>query len=242
MTLIHRCKMFAYRIKNQVVPFNHKKAQKYELKANQQWSDEHFSRLYSESIDATKQLIGFSDEWFGCKEEWDRFICWTSGLTMLEIGSGAKGNIVDWWWANQRFIIDPLVTRYKEYQLKKFGKTFFQPTTVLISTPAEQFIPEFENTIDGVIVCRNTLDHCSDPIAVLENISRYATNGCYLLLWTDLYHPEGHDDGHSNITPDIDEFVEIIEALGFELEFITPKKEERNTVHFGCRARRVRVE
>ena len=73
---------------------------------------------------------------------------------------------------------------------------------------------------------------------VLENIARYAAPGCYLLLWTDLYHPGGHDEGHRDITRDPAKFTRKLCELGFTIEYATPKKDGRNTIHYGCRARK----
>ncbi len=96
-------------------------------------------------------------------------------------------------------------------------------------------MPELENQIDGVIVCRNTLDHGEYPYKVLDNIGKYAKRGCYLLLWTDLYHTGGHDAGHRNITNDRDAFRDYIVKLGFRI-IRGFAKTGRDTINYGCTA------
>jgi hypothetical protein len=228
-------KKLVFRAKSHLIPFSHKKAQEYELESNKKWMDNHFAEEYQEKTANTGK---YSDEWFRNQYDWERFVNWTSGKSFMEIGSGPTGNITGWWWAQRKIIIDPLIHEYKQYQLATFGKTVYTDDIELVTTPAEEFIPKYAWCINGAIVCRNTLDHCDDPIAILENIAMYATKGTYLLLWTDLYHHEGHDEGHTNITKDRDEFRKLIEDLGFEIEYETPVKKDRNTVQFGCRARK----
>jgi hypothetical protein len=229
----------AFGIKRKLIPFDHRIAQRYELDAGKGWMDKNFTSQYNDSINAKKQLWNFSGEWFENQYAWERFIHWTNNSTMLEIGAGPIGTIVGWWWAGRRILIDPLILEYRDYQTSHFGATCYTTNLELIAQGAEEFIPKLESSIDGVVVCRNTLDHCRDPITILENISRYTKAGSYLLLWTDLYHPGGNDDGHTDITKDIQGFRNIISGLGFGIEYETPIKKDRNTLQFGCRARKV---
>jgi hypothetical protein len=218
--------------------FDHKKAQAYELSASKKWLKRNFLVLYPEVMDKTKQKSVISDEWFSNQSDWQTFIDWTEGKTGLEIGSGPMGTIVRWWWIKQRIIMDPLIAEYKKLQFDLFGKTCFSEDIELLAINAEDFKEDLESCVDGVIICRNTLDHCKNPMKILINISKYAKPGAYLLLWTDIYHIKGHDQGHTNITSDIEEFVRNIEDLGFNIEYKTPVKSDRDTIHYGCRARK----
>ena len=48
------------------------------------------------------------------------------------------------------------------------------------------------------------------------SISEYAAKGCYFFFWSDLWHKEGNDEGHRNITKSPWVIEWLIEALGFE--------------------------
>jgi hypothetical protein len=52
---------------------------------------------------------------------------------------------------------------------------------------------------------------------VLNAISEYAAQGCYFLLWTDIWHLKGTDIGHRNITRSVDVMPKLISGLGFDI-------------------------
>lgn len=218
--------------------FNHEKAQDYELRHAIQWTKENVSRLYPEIIDKEKQKSVVSEEWFDHEKDWKTFVDWIDGKACLEVGSGPAGAIIRWWWAKKRIIIDPLIAKYKKLSIDIYGKTWFTEDMELHAINAEVFLPNIESCIDGAIVCRNALDHCEDPKQVLVNISKYAQPGAYLLLWTDLFHIKGHDEGHTDITSNVREFARFLEDLGFDIEFESTPFSERETINFGCRARK----
>ena len=121
--------------------------------------------------------------------------------------------------------------------LRLFGKTWYTDDIELHPLPGEHLIDELNCQIDGAIICRNVLDHCDKPMKVLENIAAYAKPGCYLLLWTDLWHLRGHDEGHSNITLDRNAFEQHISSLGFEILY-SFEDGQRHTINYGCHARK----
>jgi SAM-dependent methyltransferase len=219
--------------------FNHNKAQEYELESARQWIGEKFMAAYADWQDPKSDHSRFFMEWFADKAEYEKFAEWVKGKNCLEIGSGPSGNSIYLKQAAFRFIIDPLIYKYQDAQQACFGKTWYTNDMILIDTEAETHFIALDQVINGCIICRNTLDHCANPMKVLENISLYAAPGCYLLLWTDLYHIGGHDEGHHDITRDARSFRREIERLGFEIEYVSPAKEDRNTINFGCRARKV---
>ena len=120
-----------------------------------------------------------------------------------------------------------------------YKRTWYNDDLELYAHPAEDLISELVGAIDGAIMCRNTLDHCADPMRVLENIAAYAKPGCYLLLWTDLWHLHGHDEGHRNITTDKEGFKKSIRDLGFEILYsFDGVRQDGSTIEYGCRARK----
>jgi hypothetical protein len=213
--------------------FNHQTAKKYELRYAKEWTEENFERLYPEITNQAIQKDFSPSDFFHDKKKWAAFSHHITGKTVLEIGSGPAGAIIRWYWCKKRVIIDPLIDDYKKISLQMFHKTWSTDDIILYARNAEDFINDLDNTIDGAIVCRNALDHCEQPYTILNNISKYATKGCQLLLWTDLYHPEGHDEGHTNITDSKKEFIRNIKTLGFTIhqEF---SDTTRPTLNYGC--------
>ena len=100
--------------------------------------------------------------------------------------------------------------------------------------PDNEFL-QYDGKIDGAIMCRNTLDHCADPIKIMDNIVKYAAPGCFLFLWTDLWHKYGVNEGHRNICEDVGAFKNEIESRGFEIiyEF---NQNKRATLNIGINA------
>jgi hypothetical protein len=117
--------------------------------------------------------------------------------------------------------------------------TFFTPDIDGYSVAAETRVATIVGKIDGLIVCRNCLDHCDDPLVVLQNIAEYATPRCWLFLWTDIWHLHGPDEGHQNITRSQSVMRALLDGLGFEIiqeGRVIGKSAE--CVEFGCIARK----
>jgi SAM-dependent methyltransferase len=233
------------------MPFNHKRAQEYEIKSSENSIKNNFEWWYAwaETVKSKRERSPGIDEmgvdgfYGGSEEVWAEVAAHVEGRTCLEIGPGPCGNLAGWWWAKRRIFIDPLIDEYKRISLKYFNKTLYTDEMELYARCAEDFIPELEGTVDGVIICRNALDHCKDPTLVLKNIAAYAKPGCYLLLWTDLWHLRGHDVGHSNITKDKEGFEKNIMDLGFEILYtFDGVRQDGSTIEYGCRARKVVLE
>lgn len=153
----------------------------------------------------------------------------------MEIGSGAVGDLALMPWIKERILVDPLLERYRKLQLGKIGNTLFSEDIECHSKEAEVFIPHLENTIDGCIICTNTLDHCRDPWLVLRNIAKYATVGCELLLWTDLWHLSGLNKEHRNITKNAALFEHNLIDLGFKITYsFSDVRQDHSTIEYGC--------
>lgn len=224
--------------------FDHASAQRGELE---------FWKQFTKSDDKMKLLIE-SDVWkryerfdyplytysrmkyfFRDFESYQKFCEKVQEMRCLEIGGGAVGDLVLMPWIKERIIIDPLLDAYRKLQLDSFGKTLFTQDIQRYSQEAEIFIPLLENSISGFIFCTNTLDHCKDPWFVIQNISRYASPGCILLLWTDLWHLKGLNKEHSNITKDKDMFERELMRLGFQIErTFSDVRNDFSTIEYGC--------
>lgn len=231
-------------------PFDHRRAQEYEIEFGERLIKENFENLWAE-IEATKaqgdwwpghgelEINGF---YAGQSKQWRELAAHVEGKTCLEIGPGPLAALVAWWWVRRRIFIDPLTEEYKRISLKHFKRTWYTDDLELCAQPAEDLIPELLGAIDGAIICRNVLDHRADPMLVLENVAAYAAPGCYLLLWTDLWHLRGHDEGHRNITKDNEGFEKRIRDLGFEILYsFDGVRQDSSTIDYGYRARKAVV-
>src|SRR5207302_10245020 len=163
---------------------------------------------------------------------WDQFVHSVRGRVILDVGSGPVPIPALWPSGSQNHVIDPLAEAYDAGLRKHFGRSWFDGM-VLHSVNAECNLAELNGKIDGAIVCRNCLDHCAEPYLVLANLASYAASGCHLLLWTDLHHPGGRDQGHRNITADVEGFRRLVENLGFYIQRETPESSDRKAVSFG---------
>jgi hypothetical protein len=117
----------------------------------------------------------------------------------------------------RRIVIDPLIEQYRSYQLRRFGETVWTEDIEAHACSAESVIAELRGAIDGSIICRNALDHTEDPMSVLAAVSQYAAPGCYLLLWTDIWHLRGLTIGHRNITRSAAAMDALLAGLGFDV-------------------------
>jgi hypothetical protein len=84
------------------------------------------------------------------------------------------------------------------------------------SVPADCYIKELGNTVDGLIICQNALDHTPKWPFILNNISSYAARGCCFYLWTDIDHVSTNE-GHFDIAQNPLKIFQMVENLGFNL-------------------------
>jgi hypothetical protein len=205
----------------QLGSFDHARAQEYEWRNNEQVITGTFATLYSD-VEKNFSAGGIwhtaSDQFFqGDQLLFDSFIEHIRTKKCLEVGSGPYGFLPPARWIKDRVVIEPLADKYRAAQLKLIGKTFFTDDVKVFATGAETLIPELVGMVDGMIMSRNALDHCEDPLLILMNLSKYAVSGCYFLLWTDLWHLGGHDEGHHNITHSIEVMDALFDGLGFDV-------------------------
>lgn len=230
--------------------FIHTKAQIFEFDYHHQMMKEHFKRFSVELAEYKKQYKGglnpqtLSEMWegnfFDIKKETDLkemelFIEHIRDKKCLDIGCGWAPYTRYIWTCGQKYMIDPLVSKYKEMEHSSLGYTFFDDA-IIYSIGAEEIIPELINSIDGFIFCRNAIDHSEDPLAILNAISEYAMKGCYLLFWSDIWIPTGGDVGHRCITKSIPVFNKLFNGLGFK-KIISlennPVRKKNETTEYG---------
>lgn len=154
------------------------------------------------------------------------------GKKLVEIGCGSIPHLRESW-GEDRTVIDPLATKYMEHQESLWGGSFFDGMTI-ISNQAEIVVDDLVGNVDGLIICRNTLDHAEDPLSILYNISLYARSGCYFLFWSDLWHGVEPDPGHKNITKSIYAIEALVNGLGFNnLSYIDKQRGSDGFVEHG---------
>lgn len=160
-----------------------------------------------------------------------------TGKNALEIGPSVSPFIVPFDWLNRRILIEPLGQFIYTEISNLAGHNVFENTDIC-SIYAENFLQDLEQQIDGLIYCRNCLDHTASPKMILNNISRYAAKGSYLFLWTDIWHLFGADDGHFNIDPSIQNFLNCFNSLGFSILYKFTYI-NRRTLNVGIVARKI---
>lgn len=228
---------------NRFATFDHTRAQKFEWDHNRQTIRESFPQLYSDvekNLSAGGLWHGPNDQFFGGDAQlFGEFVAHVRDRKCLEIGSGPFGFLLPARWIKDRVIIDPLADKYREEQLALTGKTFLTPDVEAHATSAEALIGALVGVVDGAIICRNALDHCEDALTILVNIAKYAARNCYLLLWTDIWHLGGIDDGHHNITRSTDAMNALLDGLGFDLiRRSAPVREGNDYLEYGCVAKK----
>jgi hypothetical protein len=226
--------------------FDHELAQRFEWRNNRQEINSTFKKLY-EAVAADRAAGGIwhkAEDQFFCGDEtlFNSFVEHIRDRKCLEIGSGPYGFLAPASWIKDRVIIEPLADKYRQAQLNLIGKTFLTDDIQFYTTPAEVIIDDLVGNVDGAIICRNALDHCDDPLAIIGNMAKYAAPGCYLLLWTDLWHLQGiDDDGHHNITRSVDVMDALLGGLGFEiLKQDALIRDKSEFVEYGRVAKRIR--
>jgi hypothetical protein len=203
------------------LPFSHQLAQRYENLSSRR-TTRRAGRSWLEAARRNRERGGLwhdaGDQWFtGNEKLFVEFVAHVRERSNLEIGSGPMGFLAPCHWMRRRVVIDPLIDEYRAYQLRRFGETVWTPEIETHACAAETVIPQLCGAIDGSIVSRNALDHTDDPLAVLEAISRYAAAGCYLLIWTDIWHVNGPTIGHRNITRSVELMDKLLGGLGFTI-------------------------
>jgi hypothetical protein len=226
-----------------VIPKTWALSQEYEWSATTQFmSTAAFKELATEAVTNENLKIsnGFAPEltlkeFFGGSEvSWRQFTSHIEGKRCLEIGSCTSSILSSWDTASDRIVIEPLAERVSKWQMENLGFSLYEGLTTH-SIGADEYLPALKNQIDGAIYCRNCIDHSPNWMFILSNISSYAAPGCKLLLWNDIYHVNGTDSGHYDLTQDPAAMKRLIHALGFDIirEYIDQEREDLN---WGCYA------
>lgn len=172
----------------------------------------------------------FSDD-MAC---WNVFVQHIRNKTVLEIGPCLATQLSLWDVAKNRVVIEPLLTKIQNYQMARFGMTGF-PGVVGHACPAEERVESLVGSVDGAVFIRNCIDHSPQWPFILSNIADYLVSGGYLLLWTDLAHPPGFEDGHYDITSNIESFRHLLRNMGFDV-LSEYQNLESPCLNYGCRA------
>ena len=201
--------------------FKHRSAQQYEMLSARGTMRRNFLEVHA-ACEGERARGGLwqsaDDQWFlGDVELFRTFVEHVRDRTNLEIGAGPFGYLAPCYWMKRRIVIDPLVDKYRAYQIKRFGRTFWTTDIETHAVPAEQIVEPLRGAVDGCIVSRNALDHMEDPLTAIETIGAYAAPGCYLLLWSDIWHRDGGDVGHRNITRSAGVMDKILDGFGFDM-------------------------
>ena len=198
--------------------FSFEEAQKYELAYADGIIKKDFPSVLA-GIEQNKRMGGEGGRhtWFDDGPLWGEFVMHAKHRKCLDIGCGPWGYIFQLPWIERRVVIDPLASAYRRSQLEHHSRTLFTTDIEIHSMPAEVFIPQLSAAIDGCIISSNMLDHTADPLRVIENISRYAAPGCWLLLRTEIWHNAAPDEGHRDITRSITAIDALLSGLGFDV-------------------------
>lgn len=167
---------------------------------------------------------------------YEDFLVQVTGKSCLDIGPCIATPLTQWTHVGPRYVIEPLASQVVDWQQRRFSFSVCDGLSVY-TEPAEKEYPELLKQIDGVIFCRNCLDHSPNWPFILANIGKYAASGCYLLLWSDLDHGRAADNGHFNITDDPAHMKSPVEALGFEVQSQYSDM-SRESMNWGCLARK----
>ena len=131
---------------------------------------DHF-RQTAEFMAETEALMNF----FGYTE--DSF----SGATIIDLGCGSK--LRSKYFRSAKIVaIEPLANDF----MSQIDWCDIKDAVKLFRLPAEEFIPELEDTANFVM-CINVLDHVFDPELVLGNVYRYLRSDGEFLLSVDVH-------------------------------------------------------
>ena len=131
---------------------------------------------YSDSIEWYK---GFSDKII---TETSSFITINQNTVILEIGSGAAGGIT-YIKSNNKYAIDPL----ENFFGKNKSWVQFRDKKVNYFQGKGEALP-FEDDFFDLIIIDNVLDHCENPIAVLNEINRSLKIGGLIFFRQNVYN------------------------------------------------------
>ncbi|WP_422371023.1 hypothetical protein [Hoeflea sp.] len=180
----------------------------------------YYAQLRSEpSPERTRQMReGLANLFFKGHEDEFPAICEHARQRQnLEIGSSCAPAIFAFESEIEPVIIEPMGQKIVDYQRKHFSDDVFQHSR-LFAMDAAIPIEELEGSIDGVIYVRNCIDHTPKWPFVMANIAHYAKPGCKLIFWSEMSHGPAPDIGHYNITDDVNDFLRLVDALGFDVD------------------------
>jgi hypothetical protein len=230
----------AVEIQEEVAGKSWLKAQEYELQhAYNFMSESYFTDLFRQyKAGELNTANGYFSELFvreffaGDVGLFRQFLDEIQGRACLDIGPCVFTPLVTWHGIGTAVAIEPLGDAVRDWQRQHFGKSVFDDLE-LHSVAADIFIPDFAFRFDGVIHCRNMLDHTPNWPFILSNICAYAAPGCHLLLWTDIHHRGTADAGHFDICADATQLKRLVQQLGFDIKRDF-EASDRPEINWGC--------
>jgi hypothetical protein len=222
--------------------FDFQAAQSYEFDYAKQWMEQQSPAIFND-IDEMRSAgipkAHYSTLFFQDNNDiWEDFQGYVKDKNCLEISSGPCGIFPLWghWITGKKTIIDPLILQYEAFLTEKFSRTWFLPEVQKLPLGAENFVEQLNDTIDGFILWRNGIDHFENWRDAIENMSRYAKPGCFLLFWGDLIHIDQVDQGHmQKVVDSIPEFEAILLQHGWEIQYRTPaQRDHKREIDYGC--------
>ncbi len=161
-------------------------------------------------------------------KQWMQFYSRIVNKTFLEVVNLPFAILPTWlhWLSGRKIVIGPLVQHFDSYTMTEFQKPLYDPTIEKIAVPLDTFVPELEGKIDGCILFDGGTDYIADPLKAIENITKYAENGCMLLFM-----------GAENVTELGSEFRKLMGSYGWMIVRYVDNKETANISErrsYGC--------
>lgn len=144
---------------------------------HERYERDQFGGTYDEERKAYSALL--LEEVLSCAS---RDAAWLATATVVSIGSGCTGDLSTWP-AAVKIAVDPLLGAYQHLGLL-LADAEGTAQTIYLSTGGQD-LPLIDSTAD-LVVCRNALDHMTDPRAGLEQMRRILKHDGVLHLSVDL--------------------------------------------------------
>jgi hypothetical protein len=219
--------------------YTYDSSQRHELNVELQYMMKNYIDEYRDYL---SRCNGHNDQFRYMLTQWDQghkmtdesynvFAGHIKGRSSLDIGCGCYPYSVDALDVSARYAIDPLADVYRQFQRNIAGNSLFDDF-IIYNQPAEIKIEDLK--ITGFILSRNMLDHAEDPLTILENISGYAQSGCYLLLWSDIWHIAPTSAAHRSITRSVFMMDLILSGCGFRKISSHPLiRNQKDSIEYG---------
>ncbi|QDV52173.1 class I SAM-dependent methyltransferase [Gimesia fumaroli] len=131
---------------------------------------------------------------------------------IIDIGSGPR-SMCEWFNEAKITCVEPLASQYLNLPKSQLD---FDGIEKVFSNPAEEFLPELQNTADFVW-SHNCLDHCYSWKKVIDNIYEYLKEGGSFYISTDT--EKSSHIGHPGIVS-ASTFIKYCKDTGLDINYI----------------------